>query len=290
MKLLVVSIMFGSAVLWPVPAAVSQPQAVGSQSELKSASPSVDLRTLPATPKGKSTVVGGDIRSVDPVSDQITLKVFGQRPMKILFDERTQIFRDGSRIRVRDLAPSDHASVQTTLDGTAVYALSIHLLSQSPEGEFQGRVQSYNPDTGELLVGSAVLRDPIKLLVPVNTPVERVGQSAFTQVHSESSDLVRGALISVRFQVDGQRRCVANRISVLATPGSGFAFVGNLSALDMHAGTLTLVDPVDQQTYQIAFNSATLPETQHLHTGDHVIVTAHFDGGRYVASAVTISN
>jgi hypothetical protein len=285
MKLVLIAMMFGGAVIGYAPAAAAQ-----SQAELRSATPAVDLTALPALPKGKSTVVGGEIRTVDQVRDEVTLNVFGQRPMKILFDERTQIFRDGNKIRVRDLAPSDHASIQTTLDGTNVYALSIHLLSQSPEGEYEGRVLSYNVDSGELLLASAMLHNPIKLVVPVNTPVSRVGQSTFIQGHSESSDLVRGALISVGFQVDKQRRSVANRISVLATPGSDFAFVGNVSSLDMHSGMLTLVDPIDQQSYQIVFSSASLPVTRNLHTGDHIIVTAHFEGGRYMANAVTISN
>ena len=290
MKFLLIAVVFGSAAAGHAPAAASQSQASGSQAELRSANPAVDLSTLPALPKGKSTVIGGALRSVDQIRDEVTLNVFGQRPMKILFDERTQIFRDGNRIHVRDLAPSDHASVQTILDGTSVYALSIHLLSQSPEGECQGRVQSYNPDTRELLVATAMLRNPMKFIVPANSPVSRVGQSAFTQVHSESSDLVRGALISVGFEIDKQRRSIANHISVLATPGSDFAFIGNVSSLDMHSGTLTLIDPVDQQSYRVMFSAANLPVTRDLHAGDHIIVTAHFDGEHYVASAVTINN
>ena len=55
------------------------------------ASTSVVLPDFPAIPKGKSTVVGGAIRDVDGVRDQLTLNIFGARPMKVLFDERTQV-------------------------------------------------------------------------------------------------------------------------------------------------------------------------------------------------------
>src|ERR1039458_5077970 len=51
---------------------------------------------LPPTPRGKSTVIGGAIRGVDRVRDQFTLNVFGGRTLKVLFDERTQIYRDGA--------------------------------------------------------------------------------------------------------------------------------------------------------------------------------------------------
>jgi hypothetical protein len=290
MKRVLAAVMLVGIAIGRAPIAEAQSQAPDSQSALKSASPAIHLPTLPPAPRGKSTILGGEIRSVDPVRDQLVLKAFGQRPVKILFDERTQIFRDGNRIPLRDLGPSDHASVQTLLDGTDVYALSIHLLSQSPDGEYQGRVLNFNPGTRELTVSSTIFRDPVKLLVPADTPVTRVGQPVFTQAQSGASDLVKGTLVSVRFQSDKQGRSVVNQISVLATPGSEFVFVGDLSALDMRSGTLALVDPSDQKTYQIGFNSARLPVTRNLHTGDHVTVTADFDGVHYVASAIAIND
>ena len=267
------------------PALIAQSQVAVPQSSLKSASAPVDLSTLPPLPRGKSTILGGEIRTVDAVRDELTLKVFGQRPVKILFDGRTQVFRDGSRIPLRDLGPSDHASVQTLLYGTAVYALSVHMLSQSPGGELQGRVLSYNPDTQELAVSTAMDRQPIKLLVPAGTQITRVGQPGFTQLQPGSTDLAKGSLISVQFEPNKQGRGVTSRISVLATQGAAFIFNGDISALDLHSGVLALVDPRDEMTYQISFDSARLQAIKRLHVGVHVTVTADFDGDRYVASA-----
>ena len=93
---------------------------------------------MPPLPSGKSTILGGAIRDVDPVLDRFTLRIVGEKPIKILFDERTQIFQDGKKVPLRDLKPADHASVQTILDGTNVFALSVHVLSKSPEGDYQG--------------------------------------------------------------------------------------------------------------------------------------------------------
>ena len=103
---------------------------------------------LLALPEGKSTEIGGTITDVDPVADRLNLKVFGGRSMKILFDERTQVYRDGVKTSLRDLHANDHASVETMLDGTAVFARSVHILSHSPQGECQGQVTSYDPGTG----------------------------------------------------------------------------------------------------------------------------------------------
>jgi hypothetical protein len=117
--------------------------------------------------------LGGEIRKVDPVRDELILEVFGQRSMKILFDERTEVYLDEKAISPSELSPANHASIQTVLDGTDVYALSIHMLSRLSEGEYQGRVVNYNPDTREVTVSAVLSSQPIRFLVPANTFVVR---------------------------------------------------------------------------------------------------------------------
>jgi hypothetical protein len=103
------------------------------------------------------------------------------------------------------------------------------------------------------------------------------------------SDIVKGALISVKFESDKEGRGVARQIAVLATPGSVFMFNGSISALDMHSGILVLEDPRDEKGRQISFDSVRLPASHNLRTGDHVTVTVEFDGTRYVANAITVN-
>jgi hypothetical protein len=283
-------VLFGAVAIVQVPAAVAQTgQIAGPQPELKSETAAVDLSTLPPLPRGKSTIVGGIIVNVDPVRDVLTLKIFGKEKMKILFDERTQVYRDGKKTSLLELGPVGHASVQTVLDGTSVYAISVHVLSDSPEGEYQGKVLSYNSDTRELTISSVLSRKPFTLLVPVNTPIARVGQAAFSSGASGTSDLVKGALVSVKFESDSKGQGVVSQMAILATPGSAFVFSGNVSALDLHSGELTLIDPRDNKSYQVDFDSAQLPTSHDLHPGDHVVVTTTYDGARYVANAITVN-
>jgi hypothetical protein len=262
------------------------PQSVGAQSAPAPQNvPGLD--TLPPRPQGKSTVIGGAIQNVDPVRDQFTLKVFGGRPMKILFDERTQIYRDGKRAPLRDLRPDDHASVETVLDGTKVFALSVHVLSQLPEGERQGEVIDYKPDARELTVSDNMGQGPIKLRVPPDTPIVHVGQAASASHGDGSSDLVKGTLVSVKFKSDNQGRGVASQIAILAAPGSAFVFNGSITFLDFRSKILVVVDPANDNSYKINFDPARLPVSKNLHEGERVRVTATFDGGRYVANGIT---
>jgi len=242
------------------------------------------LADIPPAPKGQSTIFGGAIRDFDPVRDQFMLDVVGQRPMRVLFDERTQIFRDGAKVPLRDLGPEDHASVETTLDGADVFALSIHILSQAPEGQYEGKVLSFDRSRGVLTLQAGSWRDPLKVFVTSNTEFVRKGQHQFVAAGSGQTDLEPGSLISVAFQLRKPGQAMAKAITVLAVPGSSFVFEGNLVSIDLHSGLLILVDPTDQKNYQILFNAALFPESRSLHAGDRIRVRAAYNGSNFIAN------
>jgi hypothetical protein len=260
-------------------------------------STSADVRTeastgvppMPALPTGESTILGGAIRNIDPVLDRFTLDIFGERPMRIQFDERTKLFRDGNPIPLRQLGPADHASVQTALDGTHVFAESIHILSQAPQGETEGVVQSYNAGSGRLELRSALSPKSQKFVVPGNTPITRVGQPEFTAARSGAADLTRGSLISITFAPDLNGRAMVRRVTVLAVPGSRFIFGGDVSYLDLASGSLVLVDSRDGKSYRIYFDSNRFPAVANLHVGNNVTINASYEGARYVATSITIN-
>ncbi|HET6218949.1 MAG TPA: hypothetical protein VFE27_18140 [Acidobacteriaceae bacterium] len=279
---------FGSLTLAQSATADAKPQqsaAVQSDSTTDNAAQD-GLPALPPAPSGKATVIGGEIRSVDFVRDQITLAVFGGRPMKILFDARTELYRDGIKMAPGDLHPDERASVETVLDGTDIFAVSVRMLSHPPEGECQGQVLHFDPGTRELTISGGLSREPVKLLVPAGTPVLREQQGSASP-RPGSSDLVAGALVSVKFESQHQGRGVASQIAILATPGSTFVFSGDVSFLDLHAGQLALVDPRTDKSYQIFFHPASIPLSRDLHQGEHITVTAQFDGARYTARAIS---
>jgi hypothetical protein len=246
---------------------------------------SADLLTMP---KGKSTVIGGTISGVDPIADRLTLKVFGGRRMKILFDERTQVYRDGAKSSLRDLRANDHASVETMLDGDTVFARSIHMLSRSPEGECHGQIVSYDPGTSVLTVSESLSPESIKLVVPAGTTIERQGQAASTSGAAGLSDLRKGTLISATFASDTKGQGVANHIAILASPGDELSFSGSVTFLDLRSNQFVVADAQNNQSYKIAFDPASIPAARDLHQGKNVKVTAEFDGSHYIARAITV--
>jgi len=187
-----------------------------------------------------------------------------------------------------DLRAGDHVSVETVLDGTTVFARSIHMLSELPRGDSQGQVTDYNFADHELTMLDAQSRQLVKFRVPDGTAFVRQGQAATSAVEPGPGDLVTGTLISVKFQSDNKGHGVASQVAILATPGTAFVFAGNVASLDLHSGLLVVVDPRDDKRYDVFFDSARFPVSRDLHEGADVMVTADFDGARYVANAITV--
>lgn len=259
----------------------------GTRAALEADDPDGHLPNLPPLPAGASTIFGGAIRSVDPVQDRILLDVYGQHPMKILFDERTQLYRNGMKIPIHDLKPAEHASVQTALDGTGIFAVSIHILTQAPQGDFRGRVLAFNRATGVLKL-DATPSPPFTVVVASTAAIARKGQRSFSSQPSGPSDLKPGTLVTVTFASAGGGQAVASAIDVWAVPGSSFIFGGTISALDMANGSMVIVDPRDDTSYELHFYPRQVYESQKLHIGARVRVKASYDGSNYLAAEIQL--
>ena len=272
------------------PASGLQPSYVDeSQAATVYVASSSNQESLSQVPSGHSTVTGGDIMQLDSVQDKLTLKIAGRRPEQIFFDERTRVYQDGKEIPLHSLIPGVHASVQTVLDGTSIFALSIHLFSSAPEGQIDGRVAHFNLKTRELTLALLSSHNSIRLFVPPTTSILRTGQNVVVAGSDGVSDLVPGALISVTFGVNKDSGNTAARIAVLASPGVSFVFSGNLSSLDIHGRSLVVIDPRDQKSYRIFFNLSQLPPDRNMRYGEHILATATYDGTRYVASVLVFN-
>lgn len=230
--------------------------------------------------------MGGEIRNVDPVRDQFLLKVFGGHSVKILFDERTQIYKNGKKVPILDLRPDDHASVQTISDGSSILAVRINMLSHLPDDDFRGRVTDYNSQTHALTIITTPGNQSLTVKIPSGIPVANISQNGSSTPEHDPLNFVRDSLVDVSLTGGNGKSGVATRINILAVPGATFVFAGKLSVLDVHAGKLVVLDPRDNQSYPITFGSSLLPIASKLHQGSSVKVTTTFTGKSYVANEI----
>ncbi len=239
------------------------------------------LPDLPSLGPGKATLVGGTVERLDRVQDRLTLKVFGGGKMKVVFDPRTRIYRDGSPASAADLRPGDRVYVDTILDGSTVFARNIRLKSTAPTGESQGVIVSYR--RSELVMRDQLSPHSVTVRLSPSTRIVKGDKT------SSASELVPGTLIAVKFGAQQDGRDLAQEVSVLAVPGSSFTFAGEVISVDLRTGLLVLNSSTDRKTYEIYLEQAAGTVDDNLRQGAQVSVIARFDGDRYVARNVTVS-
>jgi hypothetical protein len=241
------------------------------------------LPDLPSVTAGKSTLVGGTIERLDRVQDRLTVRVFGGDSMKILFDTRTGIYRDGVKVSASDLRQGDRVYVDTILDGNAIFARNIRLKGSPSVGESQGVIVSFYPEKGDLLIRDAISPHPFKVHVTSSTRLTKDGRAV------SSTALTPGTLVAVKFGASQKGTGTASEISLLASNGASFTFGGQVTFLDLHSGLLVLMSSTDHKTYEIYLDGSQVGVNESLQRGADVTVLARFDGSHYVARRVEVN-
>ncbi len=240
------------------------------------------LELLPQ-PRGQTTLVGGTVRLLDPVRDQVTVRVFGGRDMVVLFDDRTRFFRDGVAAAPGDLQIGARVYLDTAMAGSGIFARSVRILTQSANGQSNGQLQSYDAASGELVLRDVLAPEPANFRLAPDATVLRDGKPA------SPSELRPGSLVSLKFSPSVKGPGMVREISILAGPGGTFVFAGRVSHLDLHIGLLVLVDPRDSKSYDIHFDPAMSGIEDRLYEGGDVTVTTTFDGANYTASSIVVN-
>lgn len=242
------------------------------------------LPDLPSLPPEKATLLGGTIQKLDRVRDEITLQVFGGGKTKIFFDPRTHIYLGAETGNTSDLHQGDRIYVDTILDGSSVFAKNIRMKSAVTAGQSQGVVTNFRSDKGELTLRDALSPTPLRVRVTPGTTIN------YGNRQGSISDLVSGALVSIKFRPEGNGRDVAREISILAIPGSHFTFGGQVTGLDLRLGLLVLKSSSDNKTYEIYFDPSLINVDDNLRQAADVTVQTRFDGNHYVAQSLTINS
>ncbi len=285
--LLLSSLLMVSDPLWSQQPAAASAGAAPASAKAPAEPKGVDTRRLlpdlPPAPGGEATRIGGTISHLDRVQDMLVIEPFGGGKVKVLFDGRTAIYRGPAKVMPQELRENERVAVETVLDGSQIFARSIRILAQAPQGESSGQVISYRASHDRLEIRDPVSARAVSVQLGPSTVLLRQGQTATRK------ELRPGALVSVEFLPDNEGHALARQISILAEPGGSFLFAGRVTHLDLSTGLLVLTDPRDQKVYEIQFNPDVLPVPANLQPGANVSVTADFDGSRYVARKVAIN-
>jgi len=268
-------------------AAQSVPSPAPLQQGLPAASAPKLAPELPPVPRGKSTVMGGVLQKVDLVRDQFQLHVYDGQKVKILFDDRTQATRDGKKISALELKPNDRVSVETTLDGTAIFALRVHVVTKLPEREVSGQIVAYDAEKHQVTISETRSSNQLILNVPPGTPVTLEGQNGSSNKPMAGFNYGPGSIVDAKFKSDKDGQGSLVSVSVYATVGTTLTFRGHISSIDMHTGKLVMIDPETDQIHTISFDPAAFPKTGDLHKGARVKAVVLFTGSAFMLTQLT---
>jgi hypothetical protein len=270
-------------VAWAVTPAGAQnkvkPNAAGAAAEPASDSNYDPLLDLPPLPKGNTTLVGGTVHSIDQIRDRLTVQPFGGSAMKIFFDERTHVYRDGAPATQLAIHKGDRVYVDTMLDDHHVFARNIRVVTGSRAADARGQVLAKDMRTGRITVQDELSARPVTFRVSPTTVVSSGGNK------STVAELQPGSLVLVKFSPDRRNRDVAQEIAVLAAPGSAATFYGKITYLNLSTRMIAVANDSDKKTYDIRFTPAAV-DVSSLQQGAQVLVKATFNGQGYTAENI----
>lgn len=242
----------------------------------------------PPLPKGDITLIGGTVRSIDHIRDHMTVLPFGGKPMRMVFDERTHIYRDGIETTFMGINKGDRVYVDTQLDPSKgnVFARNVHVVTSTHAADARGQIVAVRG--GTITLHDQLSGQPVTFQLDSSTKVTRAKGTASTGALS-TADLVPGALVTIQFSSNQANRRVLREVSLLAKPGDYFRFFGQVTHLDLSRGVMAVRNLADDQTYEIVFNPEATPATSSLRVGTQVVVNASFTGSGYRAHDVSVT-
>jgi hypothetical protein len=267
-------------------AAGQQRQPTVSETDKDPDSPNVGdpLLDVPPLPKGNVTVVGGTVAKIDPIRNRMVVEPFGGGDkLKLIFDERTRIFRDGTETTQMGIHKGDRVYVDSMLDGARVFARNIRVQSQAGPADASGQIESVNINSGVMTLRDQLSAEPVNFRVDSGTVAKQDGkQIGLAEVKS-------GSLVTLKFAPGGRARGVVKEISILAVPGTTFTFAGKVTFLDLRSKALAVENFSDGKTYDISFDPPAVEGRDNLVVGAQVTIVATFTGSGYIAKSLTVN-
>jgi len=230
----------------------------------------------------KLSLIGGTVKSIDQVRDNMTVHIFDAGTMRVKFDQRTHFYRDGKETTQLTVKKGDRVYLDTQLFEGKVFAKNVHVETGTRIADASGQIMSFDRKTGDMVVLDQLAGSTVKFRVDPQTTIKQ-GDAKTTM-----SALRPGSLITVEFSPRSRSVGSAEEVSILAAPGTSFTYFGRVTHLDLHSGLLAIENQADGKVYDLHFDSATrIP--QNLTVGSQVTAVAMFRGNDYVAQSVEVN-
>ncbi|MGC2195662.1 MAG: hypothetical protein WA628_13370 [Terriglobales bacterium] len=234
----------------------------------------------PPLPKGEVSLIGGTVARMDPIRDRMVVRAFGGREITIDFDVRTVVLRGADPASAHEIRPGTRVYADTILKDRRIFAKTVRIQTSASLGETRGQVTAYDPVQRLLKVRDLISSQPISLRLNALTDIRAGGHPV------QANGLVSGTLVQVVFHSGFEGVNSAQKIDILARPGSTFTFAGTIAVVDLRDGHLTLLETASDNLFEVALDSLSSDSKRRLKQGMDVVVQARFDGHKYEAQSI----
>jgi hypothetical protein len=238
------------------------------------------LFAFPPLPKGTVSLLGGTVAKVDAIRDRAVVRAFGGRDVTIDFDGRTKVIREQTSVSTREIRAGSRIYADTIVVNGRIFAKTIRIETSLAMGEVRGQVTNYDPTRGVLSIRDALAPEPLRIRITPETAI-RAGDR-----RAEPSQLVVGTLVKIGFRPGSEGADMAQRIDILAQPGSPFTFAGKITFVDVRAGYVAITNEAEAKSYEVAVDRLAPEVKLQLKEGTEVLIRAQFDGQKYHAQTI----
>lgn len=240
-----------------------------------------DLLSPGPLPKAKLSLIGGTVKSINQISDRMTLDIPGGKSMKVRFDQRTHFIRDGKETTQMAVKKGEKVYLDTQLADSRVFAKHVFIQTATGPADASGQIISADPARGEFTLRDTLSGTPVRFRLDQASTISNQGNAA------TKSDLKPGSLVSLKFQTAGKKdRAIAQAVNIIAQPGNSFTYYGQVTNLNLKDGVISVENKADGKTYDVRFDPAKTPIPDDLTVGSQVTITATFDGKDYTANTI----
>lgn len=238
------------------------------------------LLDLPPLKHNTVTLIGGVVVSLDEVMNHMVLQPFGtKQKLQVHFDTRTNFYMDGKPITEREVKQGQRVYLDTQLNGDRVFARTIWIRTSAESGVGRGQIMDFDPGHRTVTVRDELSNQPLRLQLAPNATIRKGNEPG------SESDLVQGALVAIEFGAQRELRT----ITVLASPGSTFAFAGKVTYVDLSQKLIAIDNRSDGKKYDVSVEAIAPSVLRQVRQGEDISVSAVFDGERYSARSVDLA-
>ena len=236
-------------------------------------------------PKKKLSLIGGTVKEIDPIRNRMTVDIYGGKQMKLIFDDRTKVTRNGADVNPLIIRKGDRVYLDTQLaSGNKIFAKQIQIVTKFEAADLNGQIVNFDPKTRTIELRDQLSAAPFRFTVDQDAAITANGGKAATQ-----ADLQPGALVMAHFNNGQGGRGTIRDINIIAAPGAEFTLYGRVNHLDLRSGVLAVQNKADDKAYEVKFSPAQF-KVDDLAIGSEVAVRAKFNGQDYVAQSLNVTS